>query len=282
MTCFAALVCALAAAGPTEYLDYGRRAPFTARPSIVFDASGIPRVRYPGRRRLVYNPVTVAQHGLQQLSYYVRTGRRADLRRAVRAGRWFEQTQDRRSGEWLYGFRWRVVRTQSTLRPPWSSAMAQGQAISLLTRLYLATGQRRYVAAALRALQPLRRSVRRGGLVARLDGRPWYEEYPTSPPTFVLNGFMFTLLGLHDLAALRPRSSAGGLYRRGLRTLAAALPRYDTPAGSLYYLAGATPYVAPLRYQRLHVKLLSALLEISPDPVLRRYRDRWRRFSRTR
>ncbi len=27
----------------------------------------------------------------------------------------------------------------------------------------------------------------------------WYEEYPTSPPTFVLNGFMYSLLGLFDL-----------------------------------------------------------------------------------
>jgi heparosan-N-sulfate-glucuronate 5-epimerase len=277
MTCLASLLCALIAAGPAEYLDYGRRPSFTARGSIVLDAAGIPRVRYPGRGELVYNPVTVAQHGLQQVSYFALTGRRTHLRRAVRAARWLEQTQNRRTGKWLYSFRWRVVRTRLTLRAPWASAMAQGQAMSLLVRVYQATGERRYLAAALRALRPLSRSVRRGGLVARLHGRAWYEEYPTSPPSFVLNGFMFTLLGLHDLGAIRASSGARALYRRGLQTLVASLPLYDTPAGSLYHLAGGR-YVAPSHYQRLHVKLLSAFLALSPEPALRRYRDRWRRF----
>lgn len=112
--------------------------------------------------------------------------------------------------------------------------MAQGQAISLLVRVYLATGRSRHLLAAVRALRPLRRSVRRGGLTARLNGRPWYEEYPTSPPSFVLNGFMFTLLGLHDLAAVAPRSAAPSLYRQGLRTLVASLRLYDTQGGSRY------------------------------------------------
>jgi heparosan-N-sulfate-glucuronate 5-epimerase len=278
MPCVASLLCALIAAGPAEYLDYGRRPSFAARGSIVLDAAGIPRVRYQGRRRPVYNPVTVAQHGLQQLSYFVLTGSRTHLRRAVQAARWFEQTQDRRTGKWLYRFRWRVVRTRLTLRTPWASAMAQGQAMSLLARVYLATGERHYLAAAARAMRPLLRSVRRGGLVARLHGRPWYEEYPTSPPSFVLNGFMFTLLGLHDVGSVRSSSEAHALYRRGLQTLVASLQLYDTPAGSLYHLVDRR-YVAPLRYQRLHVKLLSALLAISPEPELRRYRNRWRRFG---
>jgi heparosan-N-sulfate-glucuronate 5-epimerase len=277
MSCVASVLCALIVAGPAEYLDYGRRPSFTARGSIVLDSAGIPRVRYQGRREPVYNPVTVAQHGLQQLSYFALTGRRPHLHRAVRAARWFEQTQDRRTGKWLYRFRWRVVRTRLTLRAPWASAMAQGQAMSLLTRVYLATGERRYLAAAVRAMRPLGRSVRRGGLLARLQGRPWYEEYPTRPPSFVLNGFMFTLLGLHDLGAVRSSRGARALYRRGLQTLAASLHLYDTPSGSLYHLAGRR-YVAPSHYQRLHVKLLSALLAISPEPALRRYRDRWRKF----
>ena len=35
-----------------------------------------------------------------------------------------------------------------------------------------------------------------GGVVAEfLSSLPWYEEYPTSPPTFILNGFIYSLLG---------------------------------------------------------------------------------------
>lgn len=206
----------------------------------------------------------------------VRKASAAHLRRAVLAACWFEQTHDDRTGKWLYGFRWRVVRTRLTLRAPWASAMAQGQAISLLVRVYLATGRSRHLLAAVRALRPLRRSLRRGGLTARLNGRPWYEEYPTSPPSFVLTGSCSRCWGSTSLAAVAPRSAAPSLYRQGLRTLVASPHLYDTQGGSRYHLVGR-PYVAPLHYQRLHVKLLSALHEISPDTMLRRYRDRWRR-----
>lgn len=45
----------------------------------------------------------------------------------------------------------------------------------------------------------------------------WYEEYPTTPGSFVLNGFIYSLLGLHDLLeteriAQLPPSKAVDLY----------------------------------------------------------------------
>ena len=39
-----------------------------------------------------------------------------------------------------------------------------------------------------------------GGVLAMFDGKhPWYEEYSTTPSLFVLNGFLFSLMGLYDL-----------------------------------------------------------------------------------
>ncbi len=32
-----------------------------------------------------------------------------------------------------------------------------------------------------------------------LGSLPWYEEYPTSPSTFILNGFIYSLLGTNIL-----------------------------------------------------------------------------------
>lgn len=35
-----------------------------------------------------------------------------------------------------------------------------------------------------------------GGVAAEFLGSlPWYEEYPTTPATFILNGFIYSLLG---------------------------------------------------------------------------------------
>lgn len=40
-----------------------------------------------------------------------------------------------------------------------------------------------------------------GGVRNELFGRAWYEEYPTTPGSFVLNGFMYALIGLYDLSS---------------------------------------------------------------------------------
>ena len=44
---------------------------------------------------------------------------------------------------------------------------------------------------------------------------PWYEEYPANPSVFVLNGFIFSLVGLFDLTKVR----AGVLFRTLLLTV---------------------------------------------------------------
>jgi heparosan-N-sulfate-glucuronate 5-epimerase len=285
----AALALMLAAALPATtasahdprgpYLDYARLPPFAAGASITLDRRGLPRVWYSTRLRAAFNPTTIAQFGLQQLSYFQAGRGPRHLRAAERAAAWLVRTQSA-SGAWLYGFRWRVLGSRLSLAPPWASAIAQGQAMSLLARMYARTGRRSYLQAARNARRPLTRPVVGGGLVALLRGRPWYEEYPTQPPSFVLNGFMFALLGLYDLNAIDPLPATRRLYVQGIESLAASLPLFDAGGASLYHLAGTGAgkrFAAPPRYQRLHVKLLAVLARASGEPALGRYRDRWRR-----
>jgi heparosan-N-sulfate-glucuronate 5-epimerase len=285
----AALVLTLAALLPATalsthdlqrpYLDYDRLPPFAAERSITLDRHGLPRVWYSTRLRAAFNPTTIAQFGLQQLSFSQAGRGPHHLRAAERAAAWLVRTQSA-GGAWLYGFRWRVLGSRLSLAPPWASAIAQGQAMSLLARLYVRTGRRSYLRAARRARRPFTRPVADGGLVALLRGRPWYEEYPTRPPSFVLNGFVFALLGLYDLNAADPAPATSRLYEEGIESLAAALPLFDAGGASLYHLArteAGKRFTAPPRYQRLHVKLIAALATVSGEPALGRYRDRWRR-----
>ena len=61
-----------------------------------------------------------------------------------------------------------------------------------------------------------------------MDKYEWYEEYPTNPPTFILNGFMYSLLGLYDLKSVSVKLKAEVwrlyLYLSGLISLEAMLP----------------------------------------------------------
>jgi heparosan-N-sulfate-glucuronate 5-epimerase len=85
--------------------------------------------------------------------------------------------------------------------------MSQGHGISVLSRAYYLSGEEIYLRSGLKALRPFQLSSARGGVTAYfLDQLPWYEEYPTEPPSFVLNGFIYSLIGLYDLFTLAPPS----------------------------------------------------------------------------
>lgn len=248
------------------YLHYAELAS-VVRPPTSLAGDGIPRVTYARGGPARLNPVTIAQYGLQEFSYFVSGRGQSHLRNASRAAAWLVRNQDRR-GRWLYRFGWRLRGSRERLRRPWASAMAQGQAISLLTRIFRRTHDARFLRAALRAQLPLERPVSTGGLVAIFRARRVYEEYPTRRPSLVLNGFMFTLLGLHDLRATYPTRRTQNLLNEGLDSLAVLLPLYDLPTGSLYdlgHLTGARtkPRPAGARYHRKHVRLLAVLSEVS-------------------
>lgn len=89
------------------------------------------------------------------------------------------------------------------------SAMGQGQAISLLSRaFYHSGGNEVYLNTAYAALKPFKVLSKNGGVLSEfMNLYPWYEEYPTVPPIFILNGFMYSLIGLYDLFSLAPIDS---------------------------------------------------------------------------
>jgi heparosan-N-sulfate-glucuronate 5-epimerase len=248
-------------------------------PSVIVSSRGLPLVRYDA---IGYqeNPVATSQYGLWAYGVYVRTGDDAHRRIVLRVAGWLlrNQTGD---GRWLYEFNFAFHHV--SVSKPWSSAMAQGQAMSLLERAYRMTGDTRYRRAAVRALAPLQTDVRDGGLRRCFFGNcrlPFYEEYATNPPSYVLNGFMFTLFGLYDLASIAPRSKALSMYEAGRQTLATALPQYDIRGVSSYDLthltAGEpTPPIADQMYAGVHVYLLRALDALEPNGLFRFYANRW-------
>jgi heparosan-N-sulfate-glucuronate 5-epimerase len=126
------------------------------------------------------------------------------------------------------------------LNKGWLSAMSQGHAISLLSRAYFHSGQTKYLTAAINALKPFRIPSYQGGVLATFLGKfVWYEEYPTSPHSFVLNGFIYSLLGLYDLHKIAPKEQskeALALFDQGMVSLKKLLTLFDTGSGTTYDL----------------------------------------------
>lgn len=129
---------------------------------------------------------------------------------------------------------------------------------------------------------PLIKSVEEGGLTADFFGHPFYEEYPTTPANYTLNGFMFTLFGLYDWSVVDPESEAGRLYREGRDALICALPFYDQGNTSAYHLGQLfnppRKVHSSAHYHTVHIRLLRELHTIEPNPILEFYAKRWQSY----
>ncbi|XP_013182323.1 PREDICTED: D-glucuronyl C5-epimerase [Papilio xuthus] len=198
------------------------------------------------------------------------------------AADWLASGQRARGG-WPVLARRHVAPSVPDLKPGWLSAMSQGHAISVLSRAYHRSGRARYLLAAQRALLPLDVPSAHGGVKAIwMDKYVWYEEYPTTPPLFVLNGFIYTLLGLYDLHVIEGENSislAKKMFDDGMTSLKTLLPLFDTGSGSFYdlrhFTLGVSPNLARWDYHATHVNQLYLLAGLDPDPVLIDTAKRW-------
>jgi len=161
--------------------------------------------------------------------------------------------------------------------------MGQGHAISVLARAYYHSGEAKYLQAAIRSLRPFRLSSVKGGVAAFFLGKYiWYEEYPTTPSSFILNGFIYSLIGLYDLKSIatgKDAEEASRLFNQGMTSLKNMLTLYDTGSGTTYDLRHFTlktaPNLARWDYHSTHVNQLLLLNSIDSDPIFITTAERW-------
>jgi peptidoglycan/xylan/chitin deacetylase (PgdA/CDA1 family) len=227
--------------------------------------------------------VSTAQWGLGAFEHYLAGEGEEWLEAARGAADHFVAEQVRggpRDGAWVHGM---PMHHTFLLRPPWISAMAQGEVASLLARVHAETDDERYADAALRALAPLRIPSARGGAQAFLGGGPFYEEYPTDPPSFVLNGGIFALWGVYDVSLRLDPDLAGRDFADALDALASNIERWDCGYWSLYDLfPHPVPNVASSAYHSLHTTQLRAMQLIAPRPSFERTAGNFERYARSR
>jgi hypothetical protein len=223
--------------------------------------------------------VAVAQYGLGCYERWLAGEGEAWLEAARAVGNHLVQAQEQ-DGAWLNRFSFPHT---FLLKAPWPCAMAQGEGASLLVRLYLETGESRYAEAACQAMEPFRHDSGSGGTRAFLEGDPWPEEYPTSPPSFVLNGAIFSWWGIRDVAVGLDDSRAAAEWSEGVNTLARHLEKFDTGWWSLYCLfpQPARP-VASSFYHALHMAQLEAMNLLAPREAFQTTLRCWMTYSQSR
>ena len=262
------------------YMPFFEKADYSGK----YDSAGIPLLDYHGHIGLQYNPIAIAQWGLGNYNLFLRTHDEERKRKFLSASEWLcSHLEQNSSGVWVWNhhFDWEY---RTPLKAPWYSALAQGQGISLLVRAYRATGVSIYLEAAGRAFEGFLKSTGEGG-ISFTDEREnlWFEEYVVSPPTHILNGFIWAAWGVYDYFLATKNPTAKDLFEKAVQTLRANLDRYDLGFWSLYEQSGTRlPMVASPFYHRLHVVQLRVMHLLTGDEVFARYAERWQSYATSR
>ena len=243
------------------------------------DEQGVPRVNMGKRLGLRYNPITIAQYGLFNLQQFSAAQNQSCLQRAHACAGWLiDNFKEWRPGigAWIYDYDLNFYGPAA----PWISGMAQAQGISLLLRVHQLNATERVPEITHQAFQAFLRPTAEGGVVSHFsDGSLIFEEFPTDPPSHVLNGHIFALLGIHDYAAYWQKEAALELFDVAVVGLERNLNLYDTGCWNLYDLHPSRRLASPM-YVKVHIQLLRLLADLTSDVLFAETSEKWSAYLR--
>jgi heparosan-N-sulfate-glucuronate 5-epimerase len=250
-----------------------------------FDADGIPMLDYRGDIGRQYNPIAVAQWGLGNHDLFIRNNEDGERElKLIKAARWLcDHLEKNKQGVfvWNHHFDWEY---RSPLKAPWYSGLAQGQGISLLVRAHRVTAEPKFLDAAELAFQSFTTPIEDGGVTfTDGDGHRWFEEYIVSPPTHILNGFIWAAWGVYDYWLATKSVVAHELFEEAINTLRANLENYDLGFWSLYEQSGTRlPMIASAFYHRLHIVQLRIMHRLTGEQGFVQVADKWESYTESR
>jgi hypothetical protein len=245
--------------------------------SYPLDENGIPKINMGKKLGLRYNPITIAQYGLYKLQGFARNHDEESLQIIRKIACWLvDNFQSWRgdTGAWVYDFDLDFYGPKA----PWISGMAQGQGMSLLLRVYQILPDDRFLEVTQQAYQVFLKPIPEGGVASYFpDGSLIFEEFPTDPPSHVLNGNIFALLGIYDFGEFWNDQGAKELFRAAAKGLKKNLFRYDTGYWNLYDLHPTHRLASPM-YIKVHVQLLTILAKVTGDTYFREIATTWQNY----
>lgn len=164
-------------------------------------------------------------------------------------------------------------------RTGWRSAHAQAVGMQLLLRAQAIAPQARYTDSFGRLLAAFDAPLARGGLLDLTeDGLVWFEKLadPNNTRPRILNGMMFAVIGLFDVAKQTGDTKAVALAEVGARTVAATLPRFDLGDWSAHDRFGKR---ASQHYHAIHIAQLRILHQITGDESFSRWADQFSAYA---
>lgn len=243
-------------------------------PTWPFDDAGVRLRPYPPPLFYQYHPMAIAEYALDCHRLFLETNDENYKKYFLNNALWFAKNQkviDGKYGLWMYYFR-DSMKYNTVM--PFASSMSQGYGISLLLRAFELTKDDIFLKPAYYALNSYEYDVIDGGIRNIYRGQVFYEEAPSTPPSCILNGFIFSLLGLYDLYRFESNEKAVALFGEGINTLRNLLNLYDTGYWSRYNLQ-YDKYLTSKYYHNIHILQLDLLYRITNENLFLHYAEKW-------
>jgi hypothetical protein len=228
-----------------------------------------------------YVPQGITSFGLTAAYAWCEFGDVLALQLAINQADWLVNHAEVRNNfvTWQYHFA-----NASFFAPPgWTSGLGNGQAIVLLTQLYLLGGDTRYLETAQQAVNSYRVAVKDGGVRAsREDGSIVFEEvaHPDIPPSFILNGHMIAVDSLAYYADALGDATAQQLVDEGIQAVRNHLDDFDASSTTFYSL-GPVPWGSSRNHyaHSIHIRGLFWMYRRTGDPTFLQYAFDWQRYK---
>jgi heparosan-N-sulfate-glucuronate 5-epimerase len=263
--------------------------------STIPDKKGIMMYDYGGKTGKVYNPLIIAQGGQKYYQNYINdSSDKKSKEYFLNTANWFVNHAKEKENNgihyslWTYHFPWPFYRG---LTPPYSSALAQSAGIKILILAHNLTGDEMYIDAADKAFGSFLVDYDKGGVITREGGKEDYSmdnsnngddsiflqeiAKPGYLKTYILNGHIFSLIDLWNYYKYTHDGNVAIVFNKGLKYLKDNLWKYDTGKWSYYDQVGDR---ATNGYQKIHTEQLAKLYEITGEPILKSYSDKFARY----
>jgi len=232
------------------------------------DADSLPRMEYHGK--LYDHPIILAQYGLEILDVMHTTGDSSYSKKILQLATKLISISEAVDSSLLfpYQYNYQVHDCESAqMVAPWYSAMAQGQALSFMCRVFTLTNDTTYLTICERifnSFQKIKGNHEKHwfGCIDQ-ENHLWFEEYPNEMPFHTLNGMIFTLYGLYDYYMLTNNATSKQLLQGGLLTIKSNIQKYRNKNGPSSYCLQHR-YVDEY-YHRLHIEQLEMLYQMTRD-----------------
>jgi len=257
----------------------------TALAQSITDDNGVIMYYYPSLQHSVYNPLILASGGLSYFTDYQDTGNSQSKQYFMNTANWLlNNAIDKQQGRysiWEYSFTWPWY---GGINPPYYSAYTQVVGIVVLAHAYNLTGNSAYIDKAHKAFQALLVDYDSGGTTTTEDhgNSVFFHELakPGFKKTYILNGHTGSLLHIWQYYQLTHDAEAKILFDKGINYLKHHLRKYDTGSWSLYDQTRSHHIRSPasLHYHQIHIDHLNKLYDISGEPILKKYADRFTKY----